>query len=209
MTAVSHGLVRTQSGASALVTAELQYIFRDGPRAAQRERWFVTDAREWPAQTSPATVVEDVGKLADSTGGFLIYDRTGAGETYADLFTVARREHRMKTWPLGCLLAAGQVPSDVTVSKEVIIRKFEGKLALGRIVVAPSFPLREELRTQVARFAGNFKKRGAESAEEEPNALLLALMLATHYRRFKPGSPEYLARDGKVYPYRSLSRDTY
>jgi hypothetical protein len=209
MTAIAHGLVRTQSGASALVTAELQYIFRDGPRDQKRERWFVTDAHEWPAQTSTATVVQEVAALADSTGGFLIYDRTGAGETYADLFTVARREDRMKTWPLGCLLSAGQVPSDVTISKEVVIRKFEGKLALGRIVVAPSFPLRDELRTQVARFAGSFKKRGVESAEEEPNALLLALMLATHYRRFKPGNPEYLARNGQVYAYRKLSRDTY
>ena len=59
------------------------------------------------------------------------------------------------------------------------------------------------------RFAGGFKKRGVAAAEEEPNTLLLAAMFATFRKSFRSGDPDYLARDGKVYAYRSLSPDRY
>jgi hypothetical protein len=210
MTTTAHGLVPgNQSGGAALVTADLQYLFRDGPNDPQRERWYVTDAYQWVAGTSHADIVADAARIANESGGRLTFDRTGPGEVYADLFALAYRDGRLDLRPRGVILTSGQLPTDVGVPREVVVRRFEAKLASGRVVFAPSFTLREALREQMTRFAGGFVKRGITAADEEPNALLLALMLATLYRRFTPGAPVYVARNGQVYAYRSLSHDAY
>jgi len=211
MTATSIGLVPgTNTDIAALAVSQYQDVYRDGPRDVMRERWLITDARQWPAGTPDATVVADAGKLANATGALLRYYRTGPGEVYYDLFRLDYHEERLSHRALGHILTDGQLTvRDDALPRESVVRLFQSKMSSGRIAVAPSFPLRDALREQVERFMGGFQKRGAAAAEEEPNTLLLACMFATYRKSFRSGDPDYLARNGKVYPYRSLSPDTY
>ncbi len=97
---------------AALAVVEYLYVFRDAPRDALRDRWVVREARRWPLGASLAAVADDVGAAADTTGGFLLYDRTGQGEAYFDLFALARRERRIGQVPFGVVLTAGQTKSE-------------------------------------------------------------------------------------------------
>lgn len=210
MTAISLGLVSgTNTDAAALVVAEYQEVHRDSPRDELRERWVITDARRWPVGTSPAIVASDAAVLADDLRGFPVFDQTGPGEVLAELLRTAYHERRIETRWAGRILTAGQIPTDYGLPREYVVRKFEAKLSAGRVVVAPEFPLRDALREQLTRFAGGFVKRGVAAADAEPNTLLLAAMFATLYKRFWPGYPRYLSRDGNVYASKSVSRDAY
>jgi len=214
MTALSIGLdPGKRSDPASLAVVEFQFVARDGPRDQQGERWIVRDARQWPLGTPHPVVVEDSGAVADQTGGYLVFDQTGVGETYHDLFNLARKQKRLASRTRGVLITSGQMPSDIGIPKEVLVRRFEAKLSSGRVVVAESCSLKEVLRQQLERFGYEFTKRGATTYEALKDAdhddLPLAVMLATYFKKYQPGDPRYLARDGQLYPYRSLSHDPY
>jgi hypothetical protein len=214
VTAITLGLdPGKRSDPAALVVCEFQYIARDGPRDQERERWLVRDAKQWPLGTPHTTVVAEAGAVADATGGYMVFDQTGVGETYYDLFNLARKQKTMYSRTRGVLVTSGQLPSDIGVPKEVIVRRFESKLSSGRIVVAQSCPLKDVLRQQMERFGYEFTKKGATTyealKEEDHDDLLFAVMLATLFKKHSPGDPRYLGRDGVVYAYRSLSHDPY
>ncbi|MGO9178579.1 MAG: hypothetical protein ACLQBX_03590 [Candidatus Limnocylindrales bacterium] len=182
-----------------LVAVEFQYMFRDAPKDLERERWVVGDARQWAAGSSVAEIAREAAALTKQAGGHLVYDRSGPGETFYDLFAVAKQRAS------GVILTAGQLPSDVGLPKVVVVRRFESKLSSGRVAVG-DFPLAAVLRAQLAKFASNFKLRGVQ---EDQDGLLLAAMIGVRYRKCGTGWPQYLARNGKLYPSRKLSPDVY
>lgn len=208
MTAIAMGFAPgTLTAPAALAVVEFQYVHKETPTTPPRERWVVGEAIRWPAATAHGLVVADVIDIANQTGGMLVYNRTDVGEEYADLFKLARKEGRLDRPPLGVIIGTGQIPSDYALPRVNLVHRFGAKLASGRVVVADGIKEAKELRSQFARFAS--ARRPPLDIEANPEDVLLASMLATHFRRYKPGHPRYVARNGQTYESRAISADPY
>ena len=174
-------------------------------RTGKRDTWMVRDAQIWQIGTPHTTVARDYLALLEATEAYGIYDRTGIGETYHDLFKLEQKEGRatIRTGSLdGVLITGGNLPSlderhnVVSVPKEYLVHKFEAKLSTGRIIVA-DFALADELRHQLERFGYEVNKRGNATYEalkdSDHDDLLFAVMLATFIERTRPGRPRFYA----------------
>lgn len=208
MTALTLGFAPgTPSTPAALAAVEFQYVHKESPTSRPRERWVISDAIRWDIGTPHDVIVREVAKNANETGGFLVFNRTDGGEEYADLFRLAIKEDRLDRRAFGVILSAGQLPSEHALPRVNLVHRFAAKLSSGRVIVGEGCAEAGELRSQFKRFAS--ARRPPLDVDANPEDLLLAAMLATHFRRFKPGLPRYLARNGVTYESRAISADPY
>jgi len=111
------------------------------------------------------------------------------------------------------MITAGESEEAYHISKSRLVHAFEAKLSSGLVIVAEGCPLRDLLRKQLERFAYAISRSGADTyqamREKDHDDLVLALMLATRFRRSYPTDPRYIGRDGKVYASPALSPDPY
>jgi hypothetical protein len=211
MSAITMGFAPgTLTAPAALAVVEYQYVHKETPTSRPRERWVVTDAVRWAADAPHGAVVKDVVKHANKTGGLLVFNRTDVGEEYADLFNLARKaddDDKLDRRALGVIIGTGQIPSDHALPRVNLVHRFGAKLASGRLIVGEGVEEAKELRSQLRKFAS--ARRPPLDTDANPEDLLLATMLATQFKRFKPGLPRYLARNGQVYESRTVSADPY
>lgn len=208
MTAITLGLAPgTPTSPAALAVVEYQWVARPDPYRPQGDRWVIQDTVRWPLGAPLDRVVSDACQWATGTGGRLVYDRTEGGEAFAELFSLARLDGRLKERAFGVVLTAGQIPSDVGFPRVTLVHKFEAKLASGRVVVGRECTNAGELRKQLADFTS--ARRRPADPDAQPEDLLLASMLGVQSKRFRPGEPRYVARNGKTYYSRAVSPDTY
>jgi hypothetical protein len=202
---------------AALVVVERLVTARpDGePLGRQGERWDVVYARHWALGTPHTEVIADAEELMSrpETGrARFLYDETGVGAAYRDLFRLAKLGGRFDRWPVGVTITAGAGELGSHVSKRLLVGRYEAKLASGQIAIR-DVPLRDEIARQHERFRAQISRSGQDTyaaAREgrDHDDLLLALMIATHFRHAM-AEPRYVARDGQVYASLGVSPDPY
>lgn len=200
---------------AALVIVEQLELFRDSPRDDTRFRYDVVHAEQWALGTPHPQVVSDVVSLfrrPELEDARLVFDATGAGVVYQDLFRAEYRADRLPVQAYPITITAGSRDSRGHVAKRNLVGKYEAKLSAGLIAVR-DIPLRKEIAKQHERFRARISQSGRdtyEAAQEgrDHDDLLLALMLATHYAGAS-AEPRYISRGGAILAARSLASDPY
>lgn len=201
---------------AALVIVERITLARDEPMAREQERWDVAHAEQWALGTPHTTVVTETLATLDRPGledARLLFDATGVGAVYEDLFRQARRMGRLRSPATPIILTAGILDNGPHIAKRNLVGKYEAKLSNGLIAVR-AIPLRDEIAKQHASFRAKFTQAGADTYEalregRDHDDLLVALMLATYWNRVGPGVPRYLSRAGFLVASRALTADPY
>lgn len=200
---------------AALVIVERLIRSRDAPTSPQSFRWDVVHAEQWALGTPHTVVVEDVcatlgrDELADAR---FIFDATGAGVVYEDLFRSLYRQGRLRRPAYPLVITAGTLDNGMHVAKRNLVGKYEAKLSNGQIAVR-DIPLRDTIAKQHERFRASISRSGVDTYEaaregRDHDDLLLAAMLATYWTGGS-GELRYLARDGALLAGRALSSDPY
>jgi len=174
----------------------------------------VAYAQQWALGTPHTSVLADVLGLMARPGmetARLLFDATGVGAVYEDLFRTAYRADRLRYPATPIILTAGIKDKAAHLAKRNVVGKYEAKLSNGEIAIR-HIPLRDEIAKQHKSFRAKFSQSGADTYEalrdgRDHDDLVVALMLATYW---KFGAPErYLARDGQMVAERALSSDPY
>ena len=200
---------------AALVIVERIALFRDTPTSPQLFRWDIAHAQQWALQTPHTVIVDDCVELLAQealTGARFLFDATGVGVVYEDLFRQRYRNHDLKRPAYPLVITAGVLDNGMHVAKRNLVGRYEAKLSNGQIAVR-AIALRKEIAKQHERFRARISKSGADTYEaaregKDHDDLLLAAMVATYWPS-PGGAPRYLARDGRVYDRRELSNDPY
>jgi len=146
------------------------------------------------------------------SGARLLFDATGVGAVYEDLFRQAWRDGRLALPAQPIILTAGILDNGPHIAKRNLVGKYEAKLSNGQIAVR-DIGLRDEIAKQHASFRAKFSQSGADTYEalregRDHDDLIVALMLATYWN-VGTGAPRYLARSGVLAPSRELTADPY
>lgn len=200
---------------AALVIVERIELARDAPTSPQRYRWDVAHAQQWALGTPHTSVVSDTldlmagPRLAQAR---LLFDATGVGAVYEDLFRTAFRQQQIPLRPQAIILTAGILDNGPHIAKRNLVGKYEAKLSNGEIAVR-DIPLRDEIAKQHRSFRAKFSQSGADTYEalrdgRDHDDLIVALMLATYWR-IGSGQPRYLSRSGVLVASRDASADPY
>ncbi len=200
---------------AALVIVERILLARDNPQDHDRFRWDVAYAQQWALGTPHTSVVEDTLAVMRRDGledARLLFDATGVGAVYEDMFRQSKRDGRLRLWAQPIILTAGILDNGAHLAKRNLVGKYEAKLSSGQVAVR-AIPLRDEIAKQHKSFRAKFSQSGADTYEalrdgRDHDDLIVALMLATYWR-VGSGSPRYLARDGALYASRAHSSDPY
>jgi len=201
---------------AALVIVERILLARDGPTSPQRSRWDVAHAQQWALGTPHTEVVTDCIDLMcrdDMADARLMFDATGVGAVYEDLFRQAWRTGTLPRGAVSIILTAGVLDNGTHIAKRNLVGRYEAKLSSGQIAVR-NIRLRDEIAKQHASFRAKFSQSGADTYEalregRDHDDLVIALMLATYWYTGGLGEPRYLGRDGRLYDRREASPDPY
>ena len=200
---------------AALVIVERIVLARDNPQDVDRYRWDVAHAQQWALGTPHPAVLSDTLDLMsrpDLDGARLLFDATGVGAVYEDLFRQAWQRGRLPLRAQPIIMTAGILDNGPHLAKRNLVGKYEAKLSNGQIAVR-QIPLRDEIAKQHKSFRAKFSQSGADTYEalrdgRDHDDLIVALMLATYWR-IGVAEPRYLARDGHLYASRAQSADPY
>lgn len=200
---------------AALVIVERILLARDNPTDHDRYRWDVAYAQQWALGTPHTSVVTDTLAVMHREGledARLVFDATGVGAVYEDMFRQARRDGRLRLWAQPIILTAGILDNGAHLAKRNVVGKYEAKLSSGQVAVR-DIPLRKEIAKQHASFRAKFSQSGADTYEalrdgRDHDDLIVALMLATYWR-IGSGQPRYLSRSGVLCASRDASADPY
>lgn len=201
---------------AALVIVERVTLPRDNPRDTSATRWDVAHAEQWALGTPHTVVVQDTLAILERptlSEARLMFDGTGVGAVYEDLFRGAWRSGRLKLPATGIILTAGVLDSGTHIAKRNLVGYYEAKLSNGQIAIR-DIPLRDEIAKQHASFRARFSQAGNDSYEamregKDHDDLLVALMIATYWRNVGSGQPRYLSRDGQFVASQPISKDPY
>jgi hypothetical protein len=200
---------------AALAIVERIMLARDNPTDHDRFRWDVAHAQQWALGTPHTSVVMDTLAVMERDGldgARLLFDATGVGAVYEDMFRQAKRDGRLRLWAQPIILTAGILDNGAHLAKRNLVGKYEAKLSSGQVAVR-AIPLRDEIAKQHKSFRAKFSQSGADTYEalrdgRDHDDLIVALMLATYWR-IGSGQPRYLSRDGALYASRAHSSDPY
>lgn len=200
---------------AALVIVERILLARDEPLDPERYRWDVAHAQQWALGTPHPSVLSDTLDLMgrpDLSTARLLFDATGVGAVYEDLFRQAFQTGRLARRAQPIIMTAGILDNGAHLAKRNLVGRYEAKLSDGQIAIR-QIPLRDEIAKQHKSFRAKFSQSGADTYEalrdgKDHDDLIVALMLATYWRSGL-GDPRYLARDGHLYLSRELSADPY
>jgi hypothetical protein len=201
---------------AALVIVERITLPRASPTDREAFRWDVAHAEQWALGTPHPTVVSDTIAILERPGlegARLLFDATGVGAVYEDLFRQAWRSGRLTLPATGIILTAGIQDNGPHIAKRNLVGKYEAKLSNGMIAVR-AIPLRDEIAKQHASFRAKFSQTGADTYEalrdgRDHDDLIVALMLATYWNQVGAGQPRYLSRAGVLAASRELTADPY
>lgn len=201
---------------AALVIVERILLARDSPQGPDRWRWDVAHAQQWSLGTPHTVVVDDTLSIMarpELEGSRLLFDSTGIGQVYEDLFRNARRDGRLSLPATAIILTAGIFDRGAHLAKRNVVGRYEAKLSGGQIAVR-DIPLRNEIAKQHQSFRAKFSQSGADTYEalregKDHDDLVVALMLATYWRQVGANQPRYLSRNGGLYESRALTADPY
>jgi hypothetical protein len=200
---------------AALCIVERITLPRDNPTDAERPRWDVAHAEQWALGTPHTAVVQDTLALLarpELKGARFLFDATGVGAVYEDLFRNAFRSGRLALQAQPIIMTAGVLDNGAHLAKRNLVGRYEAKLSSGQIAVR-EIPLRDEIAKQHQSFRAKFSQSGADTYEalregRDHDDLIVVLLLATYWR-VGAGVPRYLARDGRLYASREQSGDPY
>ncbi len=201
---------------AALVIVERIILAKDGPQDIERHRWDVAHAQQWALGTPHTAVISDtldMLSLETMRDARLLFDATGVGAVYEDLFRTARRDGRLRLPASPIVMTAGILDNGAHLAKRNLVGRYEAKLSSGQIAVR-DIPLRDEIAKQHRSFRAKFTAAGNDTYEalregKDHDDLVVALMLATYWRSVGAGIPRYLARDGALAHSRSNTADPF
>ena len=166
--------------------------------------------------TPHPTVVDDTVRLLaaeEMAGARLLFDATGVGAVYTDLFRMAFRDRRLAMQATPIILTAGLLDNGAHLAKRNVVGALEAKLSNGLLAVR-AIPLRHEIEKQFRSFRLKYSQSGADTYEalaegRDHDDLVIAIALGTYWRNVGPNPPRYQARDGGLYESREHSGDPY
>lgn len=116
---------------AALVIVERIVLARDNPQDADRYRWDVAHAQQWALGTPHPTVLADTLDLMsrdDLTGARLLFDATGVGAVYEDLFRQAWRTGRLAMPAQPIIMTAGILDNGAHLGEAEPRRQVRGEV---------------------------------------------------------------------------------
>ncbi|MEP7081903.1 MAG: hypothetical protein ABI841_02880 [Chloroflexota bacterium] len=199
---------------SALVVTERLTTAPSGPRERTGERRDVVHLERWQLGTPYPVIVDRVvdlmaePSLADAT---LVMDATGVGRGIVDLFHAARRDGRLRRYPVAVTITAGLEATGWHVPKRDLVSRLQALLQTGALRIAEGLPLGDVLERELLAFrakltaAGNDKYEALREGDHDD--LVLALALSCWHRG--QGEPRYVGRDGRRFEHRALCPEPY
>lgn len=146
--------------------------------------------KRWELGTEYRQVIKDTGDLmrrGNLLDAVIVIDATGVGKKVADLFMQAFRMGELGTWwPRPFVITGGRDITDELVPKRELVGTMQTLLQSGRLKIADSLPLADQLKKELLNFKVKSSPTGQDTYEAARDSIhddiTLAVALACWFR---------------------------
>lgn len=215
-----HQFITSSTYPDVILTHENSFELGPHEDPPVQDAYQVRHLQRWRLGTPPTSVVEDIAELMgrpELEESLLVFDRTGIGGVYADLFFREWREGRLGStraalYPQGVTFVAGFALHGAaegylggkTAHKGDVINRMTMLLNTGRLILPPGLAggadLEKELRAYtVKRNVRTGYEHTEAKRESDHDDLVVALALSVWVKNFYGPEPRYVdARTGDL-----------